>query len=177
MDQRLIVKIPYIWNGAEDDYLNNKNRIARVSLTFAHADFVAAHLSSEEARGFSKELLKKLQPIADKRFGKMVVLTNDGVKAGSITITCGLMLAVKAALIKGTTAANAAAFAKDATAIITVHGIYSFFKDYKQLREGVLAFVKDVEANAVALYKVAVSAYSRLKGVRNQQQNIQPQRN
>jgi hypothetical protein len=75
--------------------------------------------SLAEDRTLQDELQSLFQDLADQTFGAERITVAVQLKAGSLTILAVLLLAP---------------------------GGYKFFKDYKQLHEGVVLFAKDLEA-------------------------------
>lgn len=118
------VEIASVWDGTD----KKDSKLAELRLKFSEMSLPTFWQQSQYLL-LLMELDKELQPLADARFGKNRISVDcKELREGSVEVIV-LLTAVGGAL-------------------------YAFFKDYKDLREGLLLFIKDVKAAASELQKI-----------------------
>lgn len=130
MSQDFGASVPYLWDGSD----RTTDVIATIRMQFIHPDFLTPTLSNDTQRKLFEAVYPELQQLIDTRFGLNIIRAKDaGVRAGSIEIWFQL---------------------------VAVGGaVYAFFKDYEDLRKGVLLFVEDVRTNSSKLSTIVRATY------------------
>lgn len=134
MSQDFGISASHIWDGSD----NTTDIAAVIRMQFVHYDFANAVLTEEAKQALFKAVQPELQKLLDDRFGpNLIRARNARVMAGSIE------LYVELATVGG--------------------AVYVFFKDYEDLRKGVLQFVDDVRTISSTLFGVVRAVYGEAR--------------
>jgi hypothetical protein len=142
------VEILHMWDGTDTG--TNEAAVLKIVLPFSRPDSYRVPLSKATAKNVFTAIARELQPIVDHCFGSdrlRVEVTR--VASGSLDIWLTLVT------IGG--------------------GVYTFFKDYEDLRKNLLLFVEDVKQLGRQFEKHATDVYNN--GVRTEHLWRQQERN
>jgi hypothetical protein len=124
---------------------NQSSTVAQLDLTFPLPEKDLNFIDEKGKLGVLNSATQILQQFADTRFGEgQIKILPVHIKKGSILV--GVLL-------------------------VAAGSTYAFFKDYDNLRKGVLSFSRDISAGSRALYKVVKQKYFR-EAKRSSNQNM-----